>query len=229
MSPDPALRLRPGRPSDVEAMADIFLDAFSGNTIGRTFFPRNTASARDFWLKALAEEIHDPNSHFITITDTTNSSDSSQEPPLIAFAKWVSPHPLDTKPVPSTPIPTEDEWPSDGDPKLAMVFFQKLADMHQQIMQDRRHWYLEMIVTRAAHQGRGAGAMMMEWGVQRADEDGVECYLDATPEGKPLYGRYGFVDVETWRFFDEVYVHSFMVRKKTREEEGAGAVMENGG
>lgn len=37
---DATLKLRPGLPSDVSAMVEISLDAFSGNTIGRTFFPR---------------------------------------------------------------------------------------------------------------------------------------------------------------------------------------------
>jgi len=34
---------------------------------------------------------------------------------------------------------------------------------------------------------------MMEWGVRKADELGLEAYIDATAEGKPLYENYGFV------------------------------------
>ncbi|PSR82534.1 acyl-CoA N-acyltransferase [Coniella lustricola] len=219
-SSSPALKLRRGQESDVEAMVDIFLDAFSGNTVGRTLFPRDKTSARAFWRKALSEEIHDPNAHFLVITDTaTTSGMNDQETSIIAFAKWVNPLPHDA---PAMPIPSEDEWPAEGNPKLAMVFFQKLADMHHSIMQNRRHWYLELIATRTAYQGRGAGAMMMTWGVQRADADCVECYLDATPDGKPLYGKWGFEDVDTCRFFDDVYIHSFMVRMVRGGKDGGG-------
>lgn len=71
-----------------------------------------------------------------------------------------------------------------------------------------------MMVTRTSDQGRGAGGMMMRWGMGRADEERVACYLDSTPEGKLLYERFGFGDaVETWSFFDERYRHSFMVRE----------------
>lgn len=43
---DPRLKLRPGLPSDVPAMVDMVLDAFSGNMVGQTFFPRHSAV---FW------------------------------------------------------------------------------------------------------------------------------------------------------------------------------------
>lgn len=198
---DPYLKLRKGLPSDVPTMVDIFLDAFSGNTVGRTFFPRHAPSTQHFWTRTLTEEIHDPNAHFLIV------SDASARP--VAFAKWVAPLPRGTL-VP--PMPAESEWPVDGDPKLAAVFFQKLANMHDDIMVDRPHWYLEIMVTRGADQGRGAGGLMMAWGVKKADEDGVEAYLDATPEGKPLYEKFGFQNVVTWPFFDDTYRHSFMLR-----------------
>lgn len=206
--PSPTLRLRPGSPADVEDMCETVLDAFSGNMVGRTFFPRASASARTFWLDALAEEVQDPNARFVVVEDTVASP-----PALVAFAKWNAPVVGSGTP---QPPPLPECWPADGDPALASVFFGKLADMHEQIMEGRPHWYLEMIVTRGEYQGLGAGGMLMKWGVERADEEAVECYLDATPEGKHLYEKFGFRDHTKWRFFNETYRHSFMVRDATR-------------
>lgn len=83
-------------------------------------------------------------------------------------------------------------------------------------MTDRPHWYLEIMANRGADQGRGAGRAMMAWGAEKANGDGVEAYLDATPKGKALYEKYGFAEVETWPFFNETYRHSFMVREPER-------------
>ncbi|KAL1871101.1 hypothetical protein Daus18300_004846 [Diaporthe australafricana] len=217
MPPSPTLRLRPGAPADVEAMCETVLDAFSGNMVGRTFFPRASASARRFWLDALADEVHDPGARFVVIEEDTRSSTSPPElpaaPAVVAFAKWNAP--VAAPDTPQPPLP--DNWPVDGDPALADVFFKKLADMHEGIMGGRPHWYLEMIVTKGRYQGQGAGGMLMAWGVDKADEEGVECYLDATPEGKKLYERFGFKDRETWPFFNQTYRHSFMVREATRK------------
>jgi Acetyltransferase (GNAT) domain len=60
--------------------------------------------------------------------------------------------------------------------------------------------------------GKGAGGMLMKWGVERANEDGVECYLDANPDGKPVYEKYGFKEIETVEFFDGRYEQCFMLR-----------------
>lgn len=210
--PSPTLTLRKGVPTDIEDMCETFLDAFSGNTIGQTFFPRSSASARKFWMDALTEEIHDPLARFLVIEDTSTSPAT-----FIGFAKWNAPPPAAPGSMHPSPPPLPDNWPEDGDPALANVFFKKLSDMHEEIMGDRPHWYLEIIVTKTEHQGKGAGGMMMRWGVEKADEDGVESYLDATPEGKPLYEKCGFRDELVWPFFNDTYKHSFMVRKSSAD------------
>lgn len=63
-------------------------------------------------------------------------------------------------------------------------------------MKGRKHWYLEFIATRQEWQGKGAGGMLIRWGVERSDDDGTETYLEASPEGLPIYKRFGFEEVE---------------------------------
>lgn len=36
--------------------------------------------------------------------------------------------------------------------------------------------------------------MLVKWGCDLADKDGVDAYVDASTEGAPLYARHGFVD-----------------------------------
>lgn len=42
---------------------------------------------------------------------------------------------------------------------------------------------------------RGAGRMMVEWGLKTADELGLETLIEAAPAGVPLYKTFGFVEV----------------------------------
>ena len=84
---------------------------------------------------------------------------------------------------------------------------------------------LEMLVTDPAFQGQGAGKLMMSWGLERADRDGVEAYLEASPEAVPLYERSGFREagrtemwIENERAEGEWYRNLFMLRPaKVRE------------
>lgn len=34
--------------------------------------------------------------------------------------------------------------------------------------------------------------MLVAWGCEKADEAGVEAYLEASPMGAPMYARHGF-------------------------------------
>lgn len=36
--------------------------------------------------------------------------------------------------------------------------------------------------------------MLVKWGCDLADKDGVSAYVDASKSGAPLYERFGFVD-----------------------------------
>ncbi|OLN86214.1 hypothetical protein CCHL11_04221 [Colletotrichum chlorophyti] len=53
-------------------------------------------------------------------------------------------------------------------------------------------WNLSMPEGRGRR--RGAGSMLVKWGCDLADEDGVGLYLDASKDGAFLYKRVGFVD-----------------------------------
>jgi hypothetical protein len=41
---------------------------------------------------------------------------------------------------------------------------------------------------------------LTEWGIQQADEAGLETYLEASEMGRPLYERYGFEVVRDMPF-----------------------------
>ncbi|OTA31011.1 hypothetical protein BTJ68_08753 [Hortaea werneckii EXF-2000] len=60
---------------------------------------------------------------------------------------------------------------------------------------------------------------MINWGLERADQDNVEAYLEASPEAVSLYEKLGFENVaqtDTWiqneRVEGEWYRNLFMIR-----------------
>lgn len=52
---------------------------------------------------------------------------------------------------------------------------------------------LEVMAVDNDYQRRGIGKMMMQWGADQADRDGVESYVDGSPLGRGLYQQFGFV------------------------------------
>ena len=50
-----------------------------------------------------------------------------------------------------------------------------------------------MIFTSPAYRRRGVAQQFLSWGMNKADEMGVEMFVDASPVGKPLYEANNFV------------------------------------
>lgn len=54
---------------------------------------------------------------------------------------------------------------------------------------------LNILFTHPDHRRQGAGDLAMNWGIKKADELGVEMWVDASSSGLPLYRKYGFIVV----------------------------------
>ncbi|KAK3374254.1 acyl-CoA N-acyltransferase [Lasiosphaeria ovina] len=225
MAPQPQLQLqlRPAKASDLADMVASIFSSFATNAIHTRLFPASLAASQDFWHAFAADAIDDPRAHCIVAEDPTAASPSA----FVGFALWRPPAILhDTKEEREDDPPFDwTAWPVD--PDLAMAFFGALADRHAALMGARPHWYLEFACVTPALQRRGAGAALVRWGVDRADADGVEAYLDATPDGKQLYERFGFCAVEVVEFMGGEYRQCFMPRPKmeTKTKTERGAVM----
>jgi ribosomal protein S18 acetylase RimI-like enzyme len=58
---------------------------------------------------------------------------------------------------------------------------------------DRSHWYLFILGTEQAAQGRGLGSALLAHMLARVDADGMPAYLESSSERNlALYGRHGF-------------------------------------
>lgn len=78
---------------------------------------------------------------------------------------------------------------------------------------------LVQVKTLPEYQGRGAGSMLVGWGADLADREGLPTHLEATPFGKGLYEKYGFANMA--EVHHDVsrsggparYTHTLMIRK----------------
>ena len=51
--------------------------------------------------------------------------------------------------------------------------------------------------TRPEYTGHGMAGALIEWGLKKADKMGLESHVEASPLGRPVYARYGFIQVAT--------------------------------
>lgn len=78
---------------------------------------------------------------------------------------------------------------------------------------------LEIVATSPTFQGQGAGSQMIRWATEQADAEGVEAFLEASPDAVKLYEKHGFREAartDTWIENERVkgtwYRNLFMIR-----------------
>ncbi|KAK3297301.1 acyl-CoA N-acyltransferase [Chaetomium fimeti] len=212
--------LRAATPSDILDCAAIAHAAFAPSPIIRHIRPAAESVALGLWTAVVSAAFAQPHAHLVVAEDAASGE-------LLGFAKWVWVEEGAVVPgiAASAAVggdsggDSEDErvgmeelWGMVGDREFAMEYFGAQAEQHERFMGRRAHWYLELISTKAEVKGRGTGRRLVQWGLERVDGDGAVAYLEASPQGRGLFERFGFEVVERLVYLDGAYVECPMVR-----------------
>ncbi|MCJ1321507.1 hypothetical protein MMC15_006852 [Xylographa vitiligo] len=198
------LTLLPATLADVPAFTSIYLSAFQ-DVIARDCFPRTSPHIREWWTSSNVDDMkNQASARFLKVVD---------EGDIVAYAKWNVPVKQGTETLLGGDNPDDmPVWPEDANAELCDEFFGHLARERKRIMGNRPHYYLEIVATLPQHQGKGAAGKMLRWGVDQADRDGLEAYVEASPLVVPVYEHYGWKVVADFTLKDREHTESFMVR-----------------
>lgn len=103
----------------------------------------------------------------------------------------------------------------DGDPKRMQAWTAITAKSKAEVFDSvfgPRQLHLQILATHPRYQRRGAGKALCEWGLQLAERVSVPITVFASPMGRILYQRTGFVPVDE-------------VRIKAMENDNEGVVL----
>ena len=103
-----------------------------------------------------------------------------------AVALWIPP---DAEPDEAALVALIQETVPAEDQEMIFAMFEQMGQAHPA----EPHWYLPLIGTDPALQGRGLGSALLEHALALCDAQGVPTYLEATsPRNAALYERHGF-------------------------------------
>ncbi|KAH6996036.1 acyl-CoA N-acyltransferase [Ilyonectria sp. MPI-CAGE-AT-0026] len=211
------ITLRDATPQDIPAIAKICTAAFHPTTdiITRTLFPPHLKAsdagddeAAYSWRAARKSHSMESKRNIMMV-----AVDGDLNGEIVGFALWESPvnpeDPLQTAPAYPEPPSTLDQA------AYAELRSVASADAKETFGEQgtRDVWHLDYIGIDPKHQRRGIGKMLVDWGVKRAASDGRDCYLIATPAGRPLYLAFQFEDIRTVDIFG--VPHYSMILRQT--------------
>ncbi|KAF3906761.1 hypothetical protein AA313_de0204624 [Arthrobotrys entomopaga] len=110
-----------------------------------------------------------------------------------------------------------------GNAELRGVFEGMIMGMRKRLVEGKVHYLCGNLYTMPSHYRQGAGKRLAMAGVELADEEGVMCYLDASPLGYPVYLKCGFeevdyVEIDKGLYGGEgIHKHIGMIRQPVRK------------
>ncbi|KUJ11291.1 uncharacterized protein LY89DRAFT_655081 [Mollisia scopiformis] len=139
----------------------------------------------DLWL-------NDPTATYIKVVDTETRK-------IISAAKWC----IHKEPPPKSATVSQKihfDWLPDADSnEWGEEIWDFLLQGQLARLQHGGCCIIEMLCTHPEHQRRGAGSMLMKWGIDIADSLGLRAFVQGTHQGKEhLYQKFGLMDHEGW-------------------------------
>lgn len=124
----------------------------------------------------------DPNVRYLKATLPTGE--------IIGMAKWYLL--LD----PDSPgNPWDLEFPANSNSDLCRYFFGSLNAAREEKLKGQRHMLMAILAVLPEYQRMGIGNKLLKWGLDKADEEQVDCWIDASPYGLGLYKKFGWKEV----------------------------------
>ncbi|RYP35025.1 hypothetical protein DL767_004006 [Monosporascus sp. MG133] len=199
MKPSAPHQVEAATESDIPHIVDIFYDAFPRERF-RTVFP-DTQGGRKWLSQAFKQHIVEQSSVGGLETRVFVTRDPTGVPVAFAMYRiWQA----GSDPAART---WRARWPpADGYPdmkdEILDAFYGPTDKLHDFLLDGRAHIYLDALAVLPTHQKQGYGGALVKWGNELADELGVECYLEASLAGRPLYAANGYIEQDVSAVMD---------------------------
>ncbi|KAH6609892.1 hypothetical protein Trco_003238 [Trichoderma cornu-damae] len=182
------LTIVPATEADLPRSLAIEGRAFGPNKTWPVFFPGKGMSVDDRMAMMTTRKRGEPACQWMKVVDT--DLEAKGENGMVSFTVWYI---WSGQAGPSFP---SKAWGPGANEEACDAFFNEMDRRWWARFQGKQHVYLKLLHTDPDHQRRGAGGMCLQWGTAEADRLGLVSYLEASEEGRPLYEKYGFKEVD---------------------------------
>ncbi|GFG20805.1 GNAT family N-acetyltransferase [Aspergillus udagawae] len=176
-----AFTLDTAREADAPRIADIHMAAFHTNGMLLAQFP-TPAVRKGLWTSLVnkaIKEIRDPQWEVLVVREDHGL--------VVSFAKWCLP-------VSESTLYEEEPWlwPEGTNMAILTAWTEKVEQAADEIMGRTPCYRLSFIATDPSYARRGAGSLLVNWGIERSKKENLPIALESTLDAVPFYQRLGF-------------------------------------
>ncbi|KAI5860446.1 acyl-CoA N-acyltransferase [Durotheca rogersii] len=172
----------PAQQSDIKVLHDIYFAAFKNEPVMGFLFPGGVD--REAYDQVMKDSWgHDTNVYPIKCVDTDTGE-------IVGIANWE----IFWRPGAENgwKMPEGMPWLTGKERERSESVIMPVWEIRDQLFSGRRHVYLQTTAVHPDHQRRGAGTLLLRWGMEVADKLELPLYLEATGTGLLLYEHEGF-------------------------------------
>lgn len=207
------MHLRPAQPSDEPAIVSLCARAFYNEDLfGRVMHPHRDQYPEDleiYWRAVVRRDWANPRNRVFVVVRRSESQppqngDKNEEDEVVGMAIWqrqgddataqkiIQEH-TDPTPLFAHVAPRQNRA-ADPSKKDHLANSAKYTQ-HYWSGVHSENWYLSLCAVDPAHAGRGYGRLLVQWGLERAREEGVDASVVSSEGSPPFYLRCGFDEV----------------------------------
>ena len=177
-------------PKDCTRLVDLEITCFGPDALSRFCFskPSDPIASRDARAHVYKDYLArgSPEFHMTRAVDRNSGV-------VIGVGLWRF---LTQDPAQRVDEPHNDNRWSDGTNRAAAnAMFGGIWKRRLEVMKGKRYVSMMTLVVEPGWERRGVGRKILEWGLREADEMKLPCFISASPKGKGLYERLGWVEV----------------------------------
>ncbi|KAF3058211.1 putative gnat family protein [Daldinia childiae] len=191
--------------ADVDIIADIYYDAFATDKRNAFWWPPNKKDMFTWMKRRIRRKMDDPSmGHSRRLRESLWGMGRNKDT-TVDVSQIVTPGEVtgDNPPANSAPVeainPPIADYPKGSQPELCQVFFDALKVASDKHNADKMLG-LSLLCTSPKYYRRGAAKALLLPMLTIADAHGLKSYLEATPNGKGVYEKLGFREIDRLTF-----------------------------
>lgn len=170
---------------DIASLSTIIARAFHPvNPFFKKCFP-DTPSMRQWWSKVFTAAVTDPHCDIIVIRSRKEEDSAKLVLGVISMRCM-------REGEQGAGLWTMHGLIEDHDRDALLPVGETMAEHRTRLMSNRSHYLLEILSVDQSFKGMGLGGMLLQAACRRADEEGLDTFVQSNTMTKGLYFKYGF-------------------------------------